>query len=345
MGRSSQSPRPTRESVHIPVHPQCGPSAQRPTKWTLCSSWRQADGHGAPFLSLRRMGQRTTAPPLSRPHGALAFRVIRPSPPRGAAWRQGRATRKPTWHGACIMLQYSCSNGPDPPSSPQPRRRFDHEGRPIWLRDDGERSLFQIGTKRPARASRSKPSQPGRRLENLKPGAQSPQGAAAFSTMKTRTHAKSPSSRLLRAQEASKGAFRQPSYDCRELPDAVAIVVYVPGVGASGVEIEAHGPDLLVTAHKTRFVRVNWQALHLEGSQRDYACACGLAWASTTPRPWPTFTTACSRSRCPSAPPTRCRATAWSEWHRPGPAVPGRPSALTRRAAGPRRRGVGYDGI
>ena len=88
--------------------------------------------------------------------------------------------------------------------------------------------------------------------------------------MKTRTHAKSPSSRLLRAQEASKGAFRQPSYDCRELPDAVAIVVYVPGVGASGVEIEAHGPDLLVTAHKTRFVRVNWQALHLEGSQRDY---------------------------------------------------------------------------
>ena len=64
--------------------------------------------------------------------------------------------------------------------------------------------------------------------------------------------------------------FRQPSYDCRELADAVNIVVYVPGVGASGVEIEARGPDVLVTAHKTRFVRVNWQALNLEGSQRDY---------------------------------------------------------------------------
>jgi HSP20 family molecular chaperone IbpA len=64
--------------------------------------------------------------------------------------------------------------------------------------------------------------------------------------------------------------FRQPSYDCRELVDAVCIVVYVPGVGASGVEIETRGPDLMVTAHKTRFVRVNWQALHLEGSQRDY---------------------------------------------------------------------------
>ena len=80
----------------------------------------------------------------------------------------------------------------------------------------------------------------------------------------------STSSRHLTCARGVKAAFRQPSYDCRELPDAVNIVVYVPGVGASGVEIEAHGPDLVVTAHKTRFVRVNWQALHLEGSQRDY---------------------------------------------------------------------------
>jgi HSP20 family molecular chaperone IbpA len=36
------------------------------------------------------------------------------------------------------------------------------------------------------------------------------------------------------------------------------------------VEIEAYGPDLVITARKTRFVRVNWQALNLEGSQRDY---------------------------------------------------------------------------
>ena len=36
------------------------------------------------------------------------------------------------------------------------------------------------------------------------------------------------------------------------------------------MEIEAHGPDLVITAHKTRFVRVNWQAFNLEGSQRDY---------------------------------------------------------------------------
>jgi HSP20 family protein len=80
----------------------------------------------------------------------------------------------------------------------------------------------------------------------------------------------SPSSRHRSATQASHASFRQPSYDCRELPDAVSIVVYVPGVGASGVEIEAHGPDLVITARKTRFVRVNWQALNLEGSQRDY---------------------------------------------------------------------------
>jgi HSP20 family molecular chaperone IbpA len=88
--------------------------------------------------------------------------------------------------------------------------------------------------------------------------------------MNTRTHAISTPSRHRRADTASHAAFRQPSYDCREHSDAVSIVVYIPGVGPSGVEIEAHGPDLVITAHKTRFVRVNWQALNLEGSQRDY---------------------------------------------------------------------------
>jgi HSP20 family molecular chaperone IbpA len=88
--------------------------------------------------------------------------------------------------------------------------------------------------------------------------------------MNTRTHTTSPSNRNRSAHKATNVSFRQPNYDCRELSDAVAIVVYVPGVGASGVEIEAHGPDLVITAHKTRFVRVNWQALNLEGVQRDY---------------------------------------------------------------------------
>jgi HSP20 family molecular chaperone IbpA len=48
------------------------------------------------------------------------------------------------------------------------------------------------------------------------------------------------------------------------------VVVYVPGVDGKGVEIEGRGPDLIITARKPHFVRVNWQALHLEGSQRDY---------------------------------------------------------------------------
>ena len=48
------------------------------------------------------------------------------------------------------------------------------------------------------------------------------------------------------------------------------LVVYVPGVDASGVEIEGRGADLTVTARKAHFVRVNFNALHLEAAQRDY---------------------------------------------------------------------------
>jgi HSP20 family protein len=72
------------------------------------------------------------------------------------------------------------------------------------------------------------------------------------------------------AVPASIDAFRQPAYDCQESADAIKLVVYVPGVAASGVEIEGRGADLTVTAKKARFVRVNFDALHLEGAQRDY---------------------------------------------------------------------------
>lgn len=69
---------------------------------------------------------------------------------------------------------------------------------------------------------------------------------------------------------ASVDAFRQPAYDCQEHADTMKLVVYVPGVDASGVEIEGRGADLTVTAKKARFVRVNFDALHLESAQRDY---------------------------------------------------------------------------
>ena len=69
---------------------------------------------------------------------------------------------------------------------------------------------------------------------------------------------------------ASTDAFREPAYDCQDHGDGMRLVVYVPGVAASGVEIEGRGADLTVTARKARFVRVNFPALHLEGAQRDY---------------------------------------------------------------------------
>jgi HSP20 family molecular chaperone IbpA len=77
-------------------------------------------------------------------------------------------------------------------------------------------------------------------------------------------------SRSKAAAHASIEAFVQPAYDCQEHRDVMKITVYVPGVAASGVEIEGRGADLTVTAQKARFVRVNFGALHLEPAQRDY---------------------------------------------------------------------------
>jgi HSP20 family protein len=68
----------------------------------------------------------------------------------------------------------------------------------------------------------------------------------------------------------SKQDFRSPHYDCMDLPAALKLTLYVPGVDASGVDITTQGPDLFVTARKTHHVRANWQALHLENVQRDY---------------------------------------------------------------------------
>ncbi|MBS0632930.1 MAG: Hsp20/alpha crystallin family protein [Verrucomicrobia bacterium] len=89
-------------------------------------------------------------------------------------------------------------------------------------------------------------------------------------TIITNARSSSRPTRLAEPAPMQAAGFRKPNYDCREQPDAVKLVVYVPGVEAAGVEIEARGPDLLVTARKTHFVRVNWQALHLETAQRDY---------------------------------------------------------------------------
>jgi len=63
---------------------------------------------------------------------------------------------------------------------------------------------------------------------------------------------------------------RTPHFDCVQEADALKVIIFVPGVEASGVEISRRGPDLTVTARKSHFVRTNWQALHLEKVQRDY---------------------------------------------------------------------------
>jgi HSP20 family molecular chaperone IbpA len=88
--------------------------------------------------------------------------------------------------------------------------------------------------------------------------------------MPTIIHPLLPRTRSQATDLVSSAPFRQPNYDCQEHPDTLTLVVYVPGVDAAGVEIEARGSDLTVTAKKAHVVRVNWQSLHLETAQRHY---------------------------------------------------------------------------
>ena len=68
----------------------------------------------------------------------------------------------------------------------------------------------------------------------------------------------------------SPSDLRSPHYECVDLPQALRLAVYVPGVDAADVDLTTQGTDLVLTARKAHHVRVNWQALHLESAQRDY---------------------------------------------------------------------------
>jgi HSP20 family protein len=95
--------------------------------------------------------------------------------------------------------------------------------------------------------------------------------------MNTIIHPLKSTSRSSRPEATVKPvAARKPHYDCQELESGLRVTVYVPGVDASGVEITTRGPDLLVTARKSHFVRVNFDALNLEGVQRDYKLSLRL---------------------------------------------------------------------
>lgn len=79
-----------------------------------------------------------------------------------------------------------------------------------------------------------------------------------------------PEKRSTSSRLGTSETFQDPHYDCVQIGDTLKVEIYIPGVVASGVEIDQQGPDLVVTARKTHLVRVNWRALHLEGVQRDY---------------------------------------------------------------------------
>ena len=80
-------------------------------------------------------------------------------------------------------------------------------------------------------------------------------------TSNTRRTSSAPASMPIRF--SSKPGIKTPLPDLSIIPQSCI-------VEASGIEISRRGPDLTVTAHKSHYVRTNWQALHLEGVQRDY---------------------------------------------------------------------------
>lgn len=49
------------------------------------------------------------------------------------------------------------------------------------------------------------------------------------------------------------------------------------------MDIEARGPDLLITARKAHYMRVNWSTLHLGSAQRDYRLRLRLGLAYDYP--------------------------------------------------------------
>jgi HSP20 family molecular chaperone IbpA len=72
------------------------------------------------------------------------------------------------------------------------------------------------------------------------------------------------------SSETDSVLVRQPHFECSDLPQALKLAVFVPGVEPADVEITTRGPDLVVHARKPHPVRINFSALHLEAAQRDY---------------------------------------------------------------------------
>ena len=110
-----------------------------------------------------------------------------------------------------------------------------------------------------------------------------------------------------------KPSFRQPHFDCTDLPHALELKVYVPGVDASGVEITTLGPDLGITARKPHHVRVNWPALHLERVQRDYQLKLRLGTGYDFGSLRVNSPTKCSRSGCRKGSPSPRASNSWRD--------------------------------
>lgn len=82
--------------------------------------------------------------------------------------------------------------------------------------------------------------------------------------------------RRLSASERPALPFATPHFDTQPGENALRILVWVPGVETSGIEITTRETDLTITARKSHVVRRNWQTLHLESAQKDYQLSLRL---------------------------------------------------------------------
>jgi HSP20 family protein len=81
---------------------------------------------------------------------------------------------------------------------------------------------------------------------------------------------------LSRQSVRPTSTFTTPHFDTVALPNAMRIVVWVPGVDPNTIEITTRETDITVTARKAHLLRANWQSLHLESAQRDYQLSLRL---------------------------------------------------------------------
>jgi HSP20 family molecular chaperone IbpA len=82
--------------------------------------------------------------------------------------------------------------------------------------------------------------------------------------------------------ENERSAFVQPRYHCQEQSDTLRLVVHIPGVDPTGIDLEVNAPDLTITAARDHSTGLARRSSHLANAMHDYQLrlrlGCSLAY-------------------------------------------------------------------